>query len=698
MIRILVGDALARLKELPAESVHCCVTSPPYWNLRSYEGGEGMIGLESTFNEHLDNLVAVFREVRRVLRRDGVCFLNYGDAYWPGGPNSFGWKAKDRMDMPGLVSGALMRDGWYRRDAIVWCLSGGTWLYARTQKGVGIHMLKDLVRLDPSTVSLWNGQRWAKVLGWSETPRPANPVELVLRSGERIGCTGDHRWPTQRGLVAAAELAVGDMLRGCRLPGGSPAPRWLTNDALWFAGLYLAEGSMSGDTIQISGHVRETERWLRIQRLSQHYGAMARRYEDGDKQAIHIDRSGALRSVLVSTIAGKGAKGKRLAGGVWAWDNASLRILIQGYLDGDGSQDGPRWRLGFARNYGLERDLRCAASRLGATLTLNTTFATCNGRQFPAFRGEWRWNRSGHWNEKDRGEIMEIRRSRARRFYDVGVADEPHLFALASGVLTHNSKPNPMPESVRDRPTSAYEMVYLLSRSPRYFYDADAVRLPSSGWHGKDMPTHAPEDAERQSRKVRMAANPDYEGVRPGSHRRPPKGGSKEWEATGRTTANLRNVLTIPTHGFREAHFATFPPKLIEPFIKAGTSEYGCCAECGKPWERVVEVEYRKSPVHGDGSIIGGRSGGEHGMQGMPRVARSAWTTGFKPSCGCDTDESLNCTVLDPFAGAGTTGLVAERLARHAILIEISREYARMAQRRIQDDNPLFSRVAVSGL
>jgi len=676
MIRILVGDALARLKELPAESVHCCVTSPPYWNLRSYEGGEGMIGLESTFNEHLDNLVAVFREVRRVLRRDGVCFLNYGDAYWPGGPNSFGWKAKDRMDMPGLVSGALMRDGWYRRDAIVWCLSGGTWLYARTQKGVGIHMLKDLVRLDPSTVSLWNGQRWAKVLGWSETPRPANPVELVLRSGERIGCTGDHRWPTQRGLVAAAELAVGDMLRGCRLPGGSPAPRWLTNDALWFAGLYLAEGSMSGDTIQISGHVRETERWLRIQRLSQHYGAMARRYEDGDKQAIHIDRSGALRSVLVSTIAGKGAKGKRLAGGVWAWDNASLRILIQGYLDGDGSQDGPRWRLGFARNYGLERDLRCAASRLGATLTLNTTFATCNGRQFPAFRGEWRWNRSGHWNEKDRGEIMEIRRSRARRFYDVGVADEPHLFALASGVLTHNSKPNPMPESVRDRPTSAYEMVYLLSRSPRYFYDADAVRVPSPA---AEMGRDGRQPAKSRAEPPRHAAS----GPHHKSLDKVPRG----------VGANLRNVLTIPTRGYSQAHFATFPPRLVEPFIKAGTGEYGCCAECGKSWERIVQVGYRNP---GNRTNKGKLTRGSERRGFDTRLEKDVRTSGFKPSCGCDTDP-VNCMVLDPFAGAGTTGLVAERLARDAILIEISPKYAEMARRRIQHDNPLFSRVAVSG-
>ena len=66
---------------LADESVQCVVTSPPYWGLRSYTGDPGMIGLEPTFDEHLENLVAVFREVRRVLRKDGTLWLNYGDAY-----------------------------------------------------------------------------------------------------------------------------------------------------------------------------------------------------------------------------------------------------------------------------------------------------------------------------------------------------------------------------------------------------------------------------------------------------------------------------------------------------------------------------------------------------------------------------------------------------------------------------------------
>jgi len=84
--RIIEGDVLERLGELPDESVHCCVTSPPYFGLRDY-GAAGQIGLERSFPEYIAKLVAVFCEVRRVLRSDGTCWINMGDSYCSqGGP------------------------------------------------------------------------------------------------------------------------------------------------------------------------------------------------------------------------------------------------------------------------------------------------------------------------------------------------------------------------------------------------------------------------------------------------------------------------------------------------------------------------------------------------------------------------------------------------------------------------------------
>ena len=138
----------ARHIPLADESVHCVVTSPPYWGLRAYKGNSVMIGLEPTFEEHLENLVAVFREVRRVLRKDGTLWLNYGDAHsrgerldsWgnPGrggrkiptglvvattGVDSIrpvGTKPKDLMMMPARVAMALQADGWWLRQKIPW--------------------------------------------------------------------------------------------------------------------------------------------------------------------------------------------------------------------------------------------------------------------------------------------------------------------------------------------------------------------------------------------------------------------------------------------------------------------------------------------------------------------------------------------------------------------------------------------------
>jgi DNA modification methylase len=174
------------------------------------------------------------------------------------------------------------------------------------------------------------------------------------------------------------------------------------------------------------------------------------------------------------------------------------------------------------------------------------------------------------------------------------------------------SKPNPMPESVTDRPTSAHEKVFLLSKSARYFYDADAVREAGKDWSRGGPGT----------------------GIVPTKHYHPDNGGNdglstlaqRYKDGTQCSGRNLRNVWHIATHAFSEAHFATFPPALVEPCIKAGCSEGG--------------------------------------------------------------------TVLDPFGGSGTVGLVADRLGRNAILIDLNPEYCAMARQRIHDDAPMFAQVS----
>ena len=361
---ILVGDARKRLRALPDNHVHCVVTSPPYWGLRSYQGDPGMIGLEPTFEEHLTNLVAVFREVWRVLRDDGTLWLNYGDAYATsgtrqGGRGSLenpgqliryqatppGFKSKDLLMMPARVAMALQADGWYLRSEIIW------------------------------------------------------------------------------------------------------------------------------------------------------------------------------------------------------------------------------------------------------------------------------------------------------------------------------HKPNPMPESVTDRPTSAHEKMFLLTKQPRYFYDQTAIRLPPTG---------------RTDTLSFNTSNQD-------------RNDSDGYPLDGMIGANARNVWKIPAYSFKGAHFATFPPKLVEPCIKAGTSERGCCPDCGAPWTRTVG---KAVPAAGRGSgnlerKLGAAVGRDtHVGRSIPWNPTTTPTTGWSPSCECDAGKPVPAVVLDPFGGAGTVGMVADYLGRDSVLVEISAEYADTAEKRIRIGNP----------
>ena len=155
--------------------------------------------------------------------------------------------------------------------------------------------------------------------------------------------------------------------------------------------------------------------------------------------------------------------------------------------------------------------------------------------------------------------------------------------------------------------------------------------------------------------------------------------------------ANLRNVWMVASFPFTKAHFATFPPDLIRPCILAGTSEKGCCIRCGAPWVRRVQTK---------GGLLGQSWNDHHDDYGrgnrMKAVNRrnpyTRTTLDWQPTCECNAD-TRPCIVLDCFAGAGTTGLVADQLGRDAILIEINSEYAKMARQRIAGDAPLFTQV-----
>ena len=268
------------------------------------------------------------------------------------------------------------------------------------------------------------------------------------------------------------------------------------------------------------------------------------------------------------------------------------------------------------------------------------------------------------------------------------------------------SKPNPMPESVTDRPTKAHEYLFLLTKSARYYYDADAVREEALvGDHPR---------------------NNNREWHDRGSMKRA-HGADELGKNSGRNRRTVWHIATAPYSG---AHFATYPPALVEPCIKAGTSERGVCPECGAPWERVVEKNRmsrpelpKDDPRYRPGRYIGKLTPikGEMGDAGYTETT----TLGWRPTCEhypqvedwceypdqkkmsdeeyalvCDPIrqwrdelvelwepyESVPCIVFDPFAGSGTTLQVARALSRNGIGLDLSLEYLHLARQRLSLD------------
>jgi len=244
------------------------------------------------------------------------------------------------------------------------------------------------------------------------------------------------------------------------------------------------------------------------------------------------------------------------------------------------------------------------------------------------------------------------------------------------------SKPNPMPESVTDRCTKSHEYLFLLTKSARYFYDAEAIKEGGSG---------------------RTPGNRNYKYDGLVGHET--KQGILAQSDIPQTDRNKRSVWTVATAPYPEAHFATYPPDLIKPCIMAGTSAKGCCAKCGAPWERVMKVEResswnrRKYDGHVSGNNTdsgaqqkqGSLSNSDDRAEGGFGLSKVCETIGWQPTCECavwgdkwteDNWPPIPCTVLDCFAGSGTTGAVALELGRKAILIELNPKYIELIEAR----------------
>lgn len=231
-----------------------------------------------------------------------------------------------------------------------------------------------------------------------------------------------------------------------------------------------------------------------------------------------------------------------------------------------------------------------------------------------------------------------------------------------------------MPESVTDRPVRGHEFVFLLAKSERYYYDHYAVQEDAITQPQRRL---TPRSSARNRAMRQDKVYPYRLTDTPGRQQ---------------SRRNLRDVWRINTRPFKDAHFAVFPPDLVRPMIRAATPEAGVCPTCGAPYRRRVE-RARLAVV--EPGARDPRTGGLLLKQGWDRTgmghqAVSEWlaanpleSVGWEPGCACDAGAPVPATVLDPFAGSGTTGVVAIKEGRATILIEPKPGYREIIRRRL---------------
>jgi DNA modification methylase len=293
----------------------------------------------------------------------------------------------------------------------------------------------------------------------------------------------------------------------------------------------------------------------------------------------------------------------------------------------------------------------------------------------PESVGSWRWERH---RVKVKGRDPRQQRSKVAQQDDVGNSWPDN----SGGVFLQNAEYQNCPGCPKCqahgglvlrkgswRCTSSFEHIFMLAKSPQYWANAEAVREAAA--RPGDIQTFGGAKARNG---VIDESDPRY------------RNGSEQWGRTiqsGLNGRNLRDVWQFPTQPYSGAHFATFPEALVEPCILASTSEYGNCPKCGVPWSPAVETEQRtlqREPAHQPGNT-------------PTKIDSTGWQSGnptissWQPSCDCPWGAGCEPgLVMDPFGGSGTVGVVAQKLGRRAVLVELSSEYCELAKVRLEKE------------
>lgn len=576
--QILCGDALKTLKELPAESIDCCITSPPYYGLRDYET-DGQIGLEKTWQEYIGKLIKVFNEVKRILKKEGTLFLNLGDSYAGSG------KGRNADGTPGKTESLNKNNRGSMSGVILPSNAGSEESYDTSDKEV-----EDYSKNDCLCENLCGECRRAYQIGKFYSENSLVPKQVFLPSlpnHEHKESASDH-FPT-------SDFSLRD-----------------------------------------------------------YHNTTAK--QDSASSLIHEDEQ-----VLSSQESNFSSSSCELKENV-SNQNHEAKCLLCGCSFLSDVQVSEHKKV---CNCGIEMP----SDALNQSRLDNVSL----GLAYPNYSRSF-------LKSKDLVGIP----------WRVAFALQQDGWYLRQDIIW--AKPNPMPESVTDRCTKSHEYIFLLAKSPKYYFDNEAIKEPHKTQENR------PDGIVRERE---FGYNTDYPKVRgfkmgnpPNTQPQPPQhhGQDINYSPIGR---NKRSVWTITTkpNPIRGVHFATFPEDLIEPMILAGTSDKGVCPDCGKAWKRIVEKKWTKqeqSPGMKAQDIEGSPMyrGGHHN-DGLPHKGTTK-TLSWQPTCKCDK-KPIPAIILDPFIGSGTSAIVAKKLGRNYLGIDLSEKYCEMAKERISGQSkPLF--------
>ncbi len=737
--QMYVGDALACAKALPEKSVHCIVTSPPYWGLRSYLPADALekaleLGAERTPEEYVEKLVAVFRALRRVLRDDGTLWLNLGDSYAAGPPGNLkprsergngaglmrlpdekhyvarktadktkvsGLKSKDLVGIPWMVAFALRADGWYLRSDIIWnkpnpmpeCLDPSIKVFVRSPYS---SLLVKHVTLDDV---LEGGEPYPQILtptGWrqiKEVWETAKPEAISFEAAKvsKILCSPEHLWPVSHDRrravthdIPAAELrdegykdyllhhTIEEWLEGSddTLFGSA-----LDYDLGWLVGLYAAEGGFGearGHRCKLTLHKDETDLAERVEAITaSKFGSTVSRRQIANYLTLRFSDPDWHR-LAAHIVLGKSTNKELNLTAILNAPRLFRQGVWDGYIAGDGSVRKGGGVIAASASQRLRDDVAVLASSIGI-VTSKGTYRQKDERTGKTYTSHQVWTpyatkrkRKGATTARQ----LTIRNKRTvagpHRMIDLEV--EGGLFLINDGIVTHNS--------VTDRPTKSHEYLFLLTKKPTYYFDQDAVREPNeTTWK------YVPNKSRKQHHEAPQ--RPIRDGL--------PRMGDNP---AGR---NRRSVWTISTRPYPGSHYAVMPPDLVYPCIKAGSSEYGVCSSCLAPWERMVErTKYEPSEVEaGVRNVDQSRGDKTRKLNGKSKEwqeSAQSRTVGWRPSCSCHSSEELArlngtatipATVLDPFAGSGTTLYAARKLGRKSVGFDLDARNVKLVEGRL---------------